>query len=174
MHAIAMLYLTWIPRLVRALRRDFPAASAEAIEDAVSEAWLACQQRPAPFLAAEARSHRRLYGLFRCVAWRALRGALRRHGARHELADPAFEAYAAPEGQELAAGFAERLPRLMDEATRSGDPVSQRRLRAALEDKVLSGDTDVEIAARHGVARESLNRAKRRLQRGLWDGAMVV
>ena len=41
-------------------------------------------------------------------------------------------------------------------------------LQAALEDRLASGDTDTDVAVRHGVPREYICRARRSLQRELF------
>lgn len=174
-HPVCHTFLTLVPRLVRALRAAFPSVSLEMVEDAVWGAILPALERPALYDAALAAGEEDLYRLFRCVAWRDLRGALRRHGARLELgvSDETLQAFGLPAGQEVAAGYALRVQELLDDAVDAFGADRPERLRDALEDKVLTGDSDTEIAARHGLRREHVNRAKRYVQRGLWDAALT-
>lgn len=161
------------PQLRSHLRRSFPRFSDEDLDDAASEALLDAVRRPALFEQAwERGGERGLYRLYRCVAWRKLRGQWRRKERR--VAGPAL----APQdlrlgraaGQELSAALDVNISRAMDEAVCRFGGLHPERLRAALVERFLSGDPDIEIARRHGVSRESLNKAKRFIQdRVIWS-----
>ena len=174
-HPVCETFLSLVPRLVRAMRRAWPAVPLELIEDAVSGAALAALERPALYTTALEAGEEELYRLFHCVVWRDLRGALRRHGARMELGvtDETLDSFGQPPGQEVAAGYALRVQDLLHDAADTYGADQPQRLRDALEDKVLTGDSDTAIGARHGVPRETINRAKRYVQRGLWDAALT-
>lgn len=169
---LAKTFLSLVPRLVRGLCRAYPCLCSSLVTDAVWDAYAAAQARPERFLEALARGQRDLYRMFRKVAWRRLRGHVRRHSTRWEIADDAVERHSLPAGQELAAGYPERLDALLDEASRRYGGERVGALRGALEDRVLSGDADADVAARWDLPREYLNRAKRHVQRGLWDAAL--
>lgn len=171
---LATAFLSLVPRLVRGLCRAFPHVCPALVADAVWDAYAAALQRPASFEVALARGPRDLYRLFRKVGWRRLRGHLRRLSTRHEEGRDTLEDFGRVAGQELAAGFPGRLGALLEEASARYGGERAEALRGALEDRVLSGDPDAEVAARWDLPREYLNRAKRHVQRGLWDATLCI
>ncbi|MCB9797033.1 MAG: hypothetical protein H6741_30480 [Alphaproteobacteria bacterium] len=156
------------PALLAYLRRCFPGVSAQAIEDAASGAVLDLLKNPAPF--ARCDSEKARLGLLRCVAWRQLRGALRRKHRRMERALPTLPVFASPPGQEHLADFSARFEAAMHEACVRYGGLEPELMRAALTYRLLSGDSDTRVGARFGVRREALNRAKRLIQRRMAGG----
>ncbi len=169
---LAAVFLSLVSRLVRSLCRAFPRVCPALVADAVWDAYAAALQRPATFELALSRGPRDLFRLFRKVAWRRLRGHLRRLATRHEEGRETLEDFGRAGGQEVAAAFPRRLEALLVEASARYGGERPEVLRAALEDRVLSGDPDAEVALRWDLPREYVNRAKRHVQRGLWDAAL--
>ncbi len=169
---LADAFYSLTPRLIRGLCRAFPQVCPALAVDAVWDAYAIALQRPTSFERALARGPRDLYRLFRKVSWRQLRGHTRRHATRCEEGKDSLEGFGQSPGQELAAGYPQRLGALLDEASLRFGGERAGALRGALEDRVLSGDPDAEVAARWDLPREYLNRAKRHVQRGLWDATL--
>jgi hypothetical protein len=96
-----------------------------------------------------------------------------RHATRREVGGDALELArsARPPGQELVAECRLRLDRMLDEAVARHAPACAGPVREAVIDRVLSGDADTTVAARHKVRREYINRVRRDLERGLWGAA---
>jgi hypothetical protein len=153
------------PTLLRRLRQRFPRVCASRIEDAAQEAALttvrlnrtpgSCVQR------AWERSAEDLERLVFTIAWRSLRGELRR-GARRGTAHPDIllghrDAAAQVEAQDTL----RRARRLIPDAAQIHAPRTASALSAALEDRLRTGDDDLAVAIRHGVHRSVLCRARR-------------
>jgi hypothetical protein len=153
------------PTLLRRLRQRFPRVCASRIEDAAQEAALttvrlnrtpgSCVQR------AWERSAEDLERLVFTIAWRSLRGELRR-GARRGAAHPDIllghrDAAAQVEAQDTL----RRARRLIPDAAQIHAPRTASALTAALEDRLRTGDDDLAVAIRHGVHRSVLCRARR-------------
>jgi hypothetical protein len=153
------------PTLLRRLRQRFPRVCASRIEDAAQEAALttvrlnrtpgSCVQR------AWERSAEDLERLVFTIAWRSLRGELRR-GARRGAAHPDIllghrDAAAQVEAQDTL----RRARRLIPDAAQIHAPRTASALFAALEDRLRTGDDDLAVAIRHGVHRSVLCRARR-------------
>lgn len=160
---------TWLnssrPTLLRRLRHRFPRVCTSGLEDAAQEAALtavrlyktpgSCVQR------AWARSVEDLERLVFTIAWRSLRGELRR-GARRghrppERASGHRDAAAQIEAQDTL----RRARRLIPDAAQIHAPRTATALTAALEDRLFTGDDDLAVATRHGVHRSVLCRARR-------------
>ncbi|MCB9796293.1 MAG: hypothetical protein H6741_26665 [Alphaproteobacteria bacterium] len=145
------------------LRRQFPGASVQAIEDASSRTALDLLRNPSA-LEGCATDQARL-GLMQCVAWRHLRGELRLKRSKLEQPRHALPPVACPPGQEHLACLAERYEAVVAEACARHGGGEPELLRAALEHLLLTGDTDTAVARRFGLRREPINRAKRLVQR---------
>lgn len=157
--------------LQRRLHKGFPRADQGLVEDAVASAFEDALVRPDPFVAAWQRGgDARLLILFNQVAWRHLRGHYRKKSSQCEL--PALHAVSEPGDRitpyDFAAGreVAALVRDLIDEAARQFGGSHERALRQALHAR-LEGGSDTEVARRHHVPREYLNRAKR------WIGARL-
>lgn len=155
-------------RMIGRLRRAFPNTPDEAREDALQSALvdlLALARLPesAPCRALREAGRAGLERLLYQAAWRALRGELRRARARRERCVevmPELGDGAHPLARLEARRAAQRLAALVPRACLRHAPRRADELRAALWDRMLSGDTDVEVAARHGVGRSQLCRAR--------------
>lgn len=168
------LYVQVMPWLRRYVQGHFPRLCASAVEDAAQEAFVCALEHPERFARAWAEGGIvRVEGLCRTIAWRAARGRLARHASRREVGGDALELVrqTRPPGQELVAECRLRLDRVMDEALARHAAACPAQVRAAVIDRVLTGDPDTEVARRHGVRREYLNRVRRDLERGLWEAA---
>ncbi|MEQ1565281.1 MAG: hypothetical protein ABMA64_06555 [Myxococcota bacterium] len=135
----------------------------DALRDAIQETFLdAWRQRRSDGWGAEDLPP---YRLLCCIAWRKVRGEVRRKACRVEVfgwngtpSTPAGQLY----GTALA-----QLARLVAEAVRRHGHQQDGQLLLALEHKLLTGEPDREVAHRFGIPREYLNRAKRFVQDGL-------
>lgn len=160
---------TWLhasrPALLRQLRARFPKICGSGLEDAAQDAALttlrlsavqgSCVQR------AWSRSVEDLERLVFTFAWRALRGELRR-GARRSRLLP----LTAPSSRDAtrlveAHDTLRRAHRLIPDAAALYAPRGAVSLRAALDDRLRTGDDDLAVARRHGVHRSVLCRARR-------------
>lgn len=162
---IGTLYMNHHRALHGFLRRRFPALDDEALRDAVQETFLDACRAPAAFDRAHRSGGRASYRLLCCIAWRKARGEIRRKSSRVEVVGwegivvcPAGQPYGNALGQ---------LARLVSDAVRRCGHRQDGQLRLALEHKLWSGEPDLQVAARFGVPREYLNRAKRFVQDGL-------
>jgi len=158
--------LASMPAAHRALRKSFPTTGDERIEDALQSAVVSALASPAAFerawLADGAESVRRLY---RVVAWRQMRAMYRRHANRLELGwDLSRPLGSRPAGQELAVGLSRGFSAAIEVAVAHAGGAQPDKVRAALLDKLESGDPDTVVSKRHDVRREYLNRAKRCFQ----------
>lgn len=152
------------------LHKCYPRTDHALVEDAVSESFVHALERPELFTRAMQRGgETALRQLFRLIAWRNLRGHLRRKAWRLERTGvDSAEPLDAITPQQLVSGreTATRVFELVEvAATRFGGSRSAA-LRTALHER-LAGGTDTEVARAHGVPREYVNRAK------LWIGSQL-
>jgi len=153
------------------LRNRFPRVCAGRIEDAVGDACVDLLRQTDDVEKAFAEGgEARVMSLARVVAWRKLRGGLRRAHVRAEVGvdDLSIVRRANPAGQLLGVALSS-LPRALDRAVPASNtaPSQYAAVRRALEDKLETHDSDGVVAARHGIRREHLNRAKRALMKEL-------
>ncbi len=142
-------------QIARALTHSFPRASAQDVEDALYDAYAELLARPP---AGEPR-----VGLIYVAAWRRLRGTFRRHARRFERSVERHELVPASlqrPGQEVAVTAARWLAVFERVAEEQGRPHADA-VRRAMLDKMETGDSDGEVAARHGLRRERVNRCWR-------------
>lgn len=168
------LYRAVMPWLGAYVRSCFPRVCPSLIEDAAQEAFVCALEHPDRFERAHAEGGMaRVEGLCRTIAWRAARGRLARHSTRFEVGGDALQQSAARRepGQEIVADVRMRLDAMLDAAVQRHAPACPTEVRAAVIDRVLSGETDTAVARRHGVRREYLNRVRREVQRGLLGAA---
>lgn len=151
----------------RYLRVRFPRVCETRIEDAVSDAFVdLLKQKDDVQRAWSEGGSDRVEGLLRVVAWRKLRGERRRAYTRSEVPveDLSTIRRSTPAGQALGVAIM-HLPRAIDRAVPAAHTRASQlpAVRAALLDKLETHDSDGTVAARHGIRREHLNRAKRAL-----------
>lgn len=152
------------------LRQCYPRVDHGLVEDAVADSFVDVLADPEVLAhALERDGESTLRALLRMIAWRRLRGYLRKKDMRSERVDiDLLEAADALTPQQILAGreTATRVLALVEvAAVRFGGSRSDA-LRTALHDR-LAGGTDTEAARLHGLPREYVNRAKR------WLGAQL-
>jgi DNA-directed RNA polymerase specialized sigma24 family protein len=145
------------------LARRFPRAGSALVEDAVSDAFHDAVARPRPFENALAQGgEAAVMPLLKQVAWRHLRGHLRKKSSQREVmigatVEPAH--LHTPQALALGRELTAHVLALVDQAAALFGGRRRRALRAALHAR-LAGSTDAEAARAHGVPREYVNRAK--------------
>lgn len=153
------------------LRTRFPRVCTGRVEDAIGDACVDLLRQPDDVEKAFAEGGAaRVVSLARVVAWRKLRGGLRRAHVRAEVGvdDLSIVRRSDPAGQLVGVALSS-LPRALDRAVPASNTVPSQysAVRRALEDKLETHDSDGMVAARHGIRREHLNRAKRALMNEL-------
>jgi hypothetical protein len=170
---VESLFHTHRDSVARYLRPRFPRVCASSIDDAVSEAFVdLLRQKDDVEHAYETGGVDRVAGLLRVVAWRKLRGQRRRAHVRAEVGveDLGVLRRSNPAGQDLGVAL-QRFEQAVDRAVPHANTRASLlpAVREALLDKLETHDSDGIVAARHGIRREHLNRAKRALMAEL-DG----
>ena len=166
---IEALYRSRRDTLVRRLRRSFPGVCPATVSDAVADAFLDALERPTGFERSwRERGEAALSCLLYQVAWRKLRGHLRKKASQHEpLGEQNLSTPSTPEGICRMREAMQHALRLIEQAARRFGGKRHRALRSALQDR-LTGMSDTEAAREHGIPREYVNRAKR------WIAACLV
>lgn len=160
-------------QLPHPLQRCFPRVSPQEIEDAVQEALLVLTQDAARPDSVSQRAWRKdgaagVARVARRVAWRAVRGQLRRKGyGPLPLRDELRGASSTPHDQLLAERMEAALPAQVETAARLFSTASPQALRAALWQSFEGGMPDLQVAAQHGLRREPLSRARSWLRQRL-------
>ncbi|MDP2313818.1 MAG: hypothetical protein Q8P41_12995 [Pseudomonadota bacterium] len=99
----------------------------------------------------------------RVVAWRAMAALHRRSSHRHEVPmelPPEPMHLVTAEGALVGRRAAERVDALLRAAARQYGGRRPERLERALRERLEDDGTDVDVARRHGLPRETLNRAR--------------
>lgn len=156
------------PKLLRHVQRSFPGLCCGHAEDAVSAVSEDVLTHPATYEQVhDPQNPNKLYGMFKCVAWCAARGTVRRRsfsaerGLLHEE-----EVQVGYDGtQHLSLALSRDLIRLVYAVAYEISPRRANDLAIAVLDLLANGGTDGEVAERHNLPREYLNRAKRRVLR---------
>ena len=164
---IEHMFITHRQSVLQYLRPRFPRVCAGQIEDAVAEAFVdLLRQKDDVERAWASGGAARVSGLLRVVAWRKLRGQRRRAHVRAEqgVEDLSNVPRSNPAGQNLGVALM-HIDRAIERAVPAANtrPSQLPTVRAALLDKLATHDSDGTVAARHGIRREHLNRAKRAL-----------
>jgi len=164
---IERMFTTHRHSVMQYLRPRFPRVCASQIEDAVAEAFVdLLRQTDDVEQAWMTGGPARVAGLLRVVAWRKLRGQRRRAHVRSEqcVEDITTVQRSNPAGQVLAVALM-HMEAAIDRAIPAANtrPSLLPTVRTALLDKLATHDSDGTVAARHGIRREHLNRAKRAL-----------
>jgi hypothetical protein len=152
--------------LARKLRSAYPRVCEARLEDALQAALLAHCERPDLADAAWARGgEEALLRLTHTIAWRHVRGELRRHAHRRERGGLELGPLQPVDpGQERALLLRRELPAWIAAGARAAGARDHAAVEAALEDRLASGDPDGEVAARRGLRREYVNRARRHVE----------
>lgn len=141
--------------------RSFPRHCRSQVDDAVAHAFSVVVERPALIERAwEDGGTPRILGLLRMLAWRYARGLWRRIGGTGWEILPD---YGLPAGQDAWVHAHRTWSQAIDAAAGLAGPARYGQIHAAILDKLDTGDSDVVVAARHGIPREYVNRAKRRV-----------
>lgn len=163
--ALSVLLPLMRPRILHFLRRRFPRVCSGLLEDALQDAL--CQiarDLGDPTSTSElAWARHGADGLRRvscCYAWRATRGRLRRKGYHWVSTDLQFGGPPQPDELLIARRAANRLGPVLLLVSRRHAPRAPGALLAALHDSLGGDETDGQIAARHGLRREPLCRAR--------------
>jgi hypothetical protein len=128
-------------------------------EDAVAHAFTVVVEQPALLDRAwEDGGVPRILGLLRMLAWRYARGLWRKISAMDWDLLPDF---GSPAGQDTYVHAHRTFDRALHHAANAAGPRRYSQIRAAVLDKLDTGDSDIAVAARHGLPREYVNRAKR-------------
>lgn len=139
----------------------------EACQETLATAWVHRDRWEAVW---RAHGDERLVRWFRLVLWRQVRGWWRQHGRRAvdatELAERVGQVMPAQDVLiRIRCDLGVSLGRAV-EAAGGGDG---ERLRAAVIDGLENDRADTELAERHGVRREYVNRARNALRREVWE-----
>lgn len=114
----------------------------------------------------------RLVRWFRLALWRRVRGWWRDHGRRAADVGPAGLAervgMVSP-AQDALLRVRRDLPGAVDRAARTAGGGDAAAVRAALWDGLATDAPDTELALRHGLRREYVNRARNALWREVWE-----
>jgi hypothetical protein len=147
------------PRLLSWLKHQFVHLCPGRAEDAVSELYMTALRRPSIFDDADQQGEEDLWRLACCVVWRAANDQRRRRHCLDLCLEAAQEQLGRPPGQEVLVDFPRDLDSRMWEVARATCRRQALPLRRALEDKLLEGESDAVLAARHHVQREQVSRA---------------
>jgi hypothetical protein len=141
--------------------RSFPGYCPSHADDAVAHAFGIVLERPSLLDRAWADGGLpRVVGLLRMLAWRYARGLWRKiSGMTWEL----LPDLGSPPGQDVYVHATQTFDRALHEAANVAGPTRYAQIRSAVLDKLDTGDSDIAVAARHGIPREYVNRAKRRV-----------
>jgi DNA-directed RNA polymerase specialized sigma24 family protein len=154
-------------RLLSWLKRQFVHICPGRAEDAVSELYMAALRRPSIFEDADQHGEEALWRLACCVVWRAANDQLRRRHCLDLRLDAAKDQVGRPPGQEVLVDFPRDLDSRMWEIALATCRRQAVPLRRALEEKLLEGESDAVLAARHQVQREQVSRAWVALRRNV-------
>jgi hypothetical protein len=161
-------YVKARPKLEAYLRVEWPQLCRGHIEDAVGAVGLALVTNPTYFMMVhDPQNPKKLNGLFKRVAWCAARATVRRRsfsaerGFEHE--DDATLGLDAT--QPLSLALDRDLPKIVHEEALETSATQATPITAAVLDQLQNGGTDSEVAERHGVRREYLNRTRQRVTR---------
>ena len=161
--------------LLAGLRRRFPGLGAELVEDAVQGAAAELLHSPTVLPGAWSRGGgAEIRRVLVVAGWRGCLRHLKGPRATREL----LQEEHCPEGVFSEHPEALMIALEMQQAMRTATRQAARRfggrkadaLADALEERLGSDETDAEVAARHGLSRETLNRAKRWMVEQLQGG----
>lgn len=159
-------YAAHYSALISYVSRAWPRLCESRVEDAVSDAFtVAAADRELLRSAYAKGGERQVVALLRVIAWRCARSSTCRGAAAWERswgADTIERGQASD--QEFVVDLRLHLAGAALQAARQVLPSAPERLAVAVLDRLTSGDTDGEVATRHGLRREYVNSARRLLE----------
>ncbi len=168
--ALESLYCERAPWIQHWVQRCFPRTCASLVADAVADAFTdALALDGSLFNVWRSRGKTELALGIRQAAWRHLRGHLRKHSTRCEIAMPHLPdtvGVSTPESLYATRETLALMASLIDEAAIRYGGRHRHSLRTALRAR-FTGYTDVEAARGHQLPREYVNRARRWIVREL-------
>lgn len=150
------------------MSRAFPGASIDSVEDAVSHAYEVVLTRPA--LLEEAA---RLGGdmvaraLLRRIAWRTARDDWRTHNRRRGMLVAERGRFATERSEQGMVDLVLTIERELEVSCRAFPLRCRARLAAAVRRRLLSGESDADVAATFGLRREYVQRCRQMLATAL-------
>lgn len=155
-------------RLVRSVQCSYSRSCRALVEDAVSaaifDAILGVQHPGSAFALALTRDGERgLVAVIRQVAWRKMRGhhRLKSSQVAHDFdVDSELAGDDDPEAALAHKELRRQMERTFDSAAKLYAKRNPGPLRAALLDRMETGDSDPQVASRHGIRREVLTNAR--------------
>ena len=159
--SVADLFRAHHPAVRAHVSRSFPRHCHSYADDAVAHAFTVVVERPLLLDRAWADGGvQRVIGLLRMLAWRHARAIWRKMAA---IDVDVSATVALPPGQEAYVHAHLTFESALHRAANVAGPTRHDQIRAAVLDKLDTGDSDVAVAARHGIPREYVNRAKRQV-----------
>jgi DNA-directed RNA polymerase specialized sigma24 family protein len=150
--------------LVRYVSRAFPGASIDSVEDAVSHAYEVVLTRPALLEEASRRGGELVArALLRRIAWRTARDDWRTHHRRRGVMAAERGRFVAERSDVGLLDLVMSVDRVVDQSCRAFPLRCRARLAAAVRQRLVSGESDAEVAAAFGLRREYVQRCRRML-----------
>ncbi len=155
--------------LLRYVSGAFPRVCRGRVEDAVADAFTICLSNLGMVDQARARGgERSVVALIRVIAWRCARATSCRGAAVWESAGDALDwDPGQASDQEYVTDMRLHLPAALLAAAKRVLPSAPDRLADAVMDRLMSGETDGIVAARHGLRREYINGARLLLEQAV-------
>ncbi len=164
--SLSKIFEVHAPELRRYVASHFHDLCHSGAEDAVCDAFLIACNDPSLLEKAWAEGgQRQVVGLLKVIAWRCARASRCRGAGAFERPHPDTSEIAGARGgaQEASAEVSLHLQAAILAAAREVSANHAEALAEALAERLLSGESDTEIARRHELPREYLNRARRGL-----------
>lgn len=157
--------------VLRYVGAAYPRLCRGRVEDAVADAFTICLSNLGMVQTARDRGGDRAVGaLIRVIAWRCARASACRGAAVWESAGDALDwDPGQASDQEYVADMRLHLPAAVRAAAKRVLPSAPDRLAEAVVDRLVSGETDGAVAARHGLRREYVNGARLLLEQAVLE-----
>lgn len=171
---LSTLFEQHAPSIRRYVRSRYGHLCPGRVEDAVADAFVVlCSQPELARKAWESGGERQVLSLLRVIAWRCARAGVCRGAGAFERGlvgsvEPVGEGPGALEARAELALHLERAVLVISEQISSAHA---ERLALALTERLLGDESDTDIARKHGIPREYINRARHGLARMLSSDA---
>jgi DNA-directed RNA polymerase specialized sigma24 family protein len=150
--------------LVRYVSRAFPGASIDSVEDAVSHAYEVVLARPALLEEASRRGGELVArALLRRIAWRTARDDWRTHHRRRGMLAAERGRFTGERSDHSLVDLVLTIERELEASCRTFPLRCRARLAAAVRQRLVSGESDADVAASFGLRREYVQRCRRML-----------